>query len=209
MVMWERAWASLVWACAMGFFLVKNPRSARIVYRVQSLAEAALIGGFAVFSNQPALWLSVLLVVVVKAGAIPELIRRLTRGLEAAYGSQSRFGLASLLIMGLILTGLSLEVFRSGFPHPVLTGVLFGGWLLAFAQITVRFEVWSQTWAILSLETLTSSLMLVILNTLPLLADAGINLAALLAAALLAVLSARVAGTFGTTDARLLRELKG
>lgn len=206
----ERIFTSWVWVGAVAFLLAKNTRTSRIIYRVQSLGEAGLMGSYAWGAHSVGLWTSAGLIVVVKAGIIPHQVARRTIRMEQQYGSQSFVGLASMLVLAFVLTSGTLYVAAaSHMPHVLKMGLLLAGVLVVFMQLVGRYELWSQLWALLSLETLATSLVLVILNALPLVVDAGLDVAAWLLATVLAILVARAQHLFGTDDSRALTGLRG
>lgn len=202
--------ASLLWVTAVAQLLTKNPRSSRIVYRVQALAEAALVSGFAILYHQSLLWMSVGLILAVKVVAVPWTFRRLTGIIEDAYGSRARVGMAVQLFIAFLMTAATVGYASPGlFGHAPLGAVLLSGWLVSFMHLVARYDMWSLMWALLSLETLSTSIVLVVLQTFPPGLDIAVNLAAWATATLGGYLVRRVALTYPAADVRYLRGLKG
>ena len=207
--LWRTA-ASIIWLMTAALVLVRTNRSACTLYRVQALGEATLAGILAQASGDASLWFAVVAVLVLKVIVVPAILQHAHPSLGKDYGSRSPLGMTTLAfaMAGLTIAGILIGPWIET-RQPLVTGILFGSWLIALMQTSARYETWSLAWALLSLDTLSGSLALVVGNPLPELADLSIVGASIALALMLALLIARIAEMKKTTDVRNLKELTG
>lgn len=200
---------TVVWLMAVAMILVKTSRSSATLYRIQSIAEAAIAAALAV-TGDPWLWISVGLVLAIKTFFIPFLINHGSRPFAPHYSAKGPLGMASLLVIIAILTAGGLLLIRIGkIPHPTLTGLIFAALFVAFLHLSARYEIWSLMWALLSLDTVVGVGALIFGRGLPEVADVGINLASLALALVLTYLAVRIERIKHSLDTRTLEELIG
>lgn len=206
-IAWRIA-ASLVWLMAGALLLVKTNRSAGILYRWQALGEAALAIILSLKTQDNWLWITVAAIIIVKVAVVPEILNFRQTLLRDDYGARGPVGVTSLVLViaALTIAGIAIGAFP-GLIHPVTMGVLFGAWLIALVHGSTRYETWSMAWGLLSLDTVSSSLVLALGSTLPPVADLLITMTAVALAVLLALFSRRIAHLKQTTDVRALKEL--
>ncbi|SMC02396.1 Hydrogenase-4 membrane subunit HyfE [Sulfobacillus thermosulfidooxidans DSM 9293] len=208
--MWLRLTASLMWAFTVIVMLVKNNRSARILYRLDALAQASLLALLAESLHQNGLWFSAVLVVLVKVIVVPYVMHTGSYAVERDYSAQSRFGMAFVLIISLAVTILGFllgDQFHG--DHPITQGILWAAWLVAFVQMTLRYEIWSEAWGLLNFEVITSTLAIVLVSAFPLIPDILADGVAIGMALLLSVYMALMRAQYDSVDVRKAGELKG
>ena len=198
----------ILWLTAVGLMLVKNYRSAATLYRIQALAEALIAGGLAVTRGAPWIWLSVGLEVVAKIALVPRLIAR-NRRFRGEYGAKGPLGMASLLVLSLFFSGGGLILGQTMPVHPTLTGLFLAALFAASLHLSSRYELWSLTWALLSLDTVAGAGTLLLGSRLPEATDVGINLASLGLALVLSYLVVQIERVKRSADIRDLEELVG
>ena len=203
-----RLMLSTIWLMAVALMLVKTYRSATVLYRIQAVAESVVAAGLAVALHIPWLWLSAILIVLIKGGLIPRLMAR-TASTHADYSAKGPLGMATLLILAFILSAGGILLGKDSPSQPALTGLLFAALFVAFLHLSSRYELWSLLWALLNLDTVAGAAALVFGTGLPEIADVGINAASLGLALVLSYLAFYIDRIKGTRDVRDLEELIG
>ncbi len=205
-----RLMASIIWLFTAGSVLVKNNRSARILYQLNALAQAVLIGLLATLSAHPGLWISVALVLAIKVVGVPLVMRVGSDAVERDYSGQSRFGMSFILTLTAALTILGFYLGEElHMAHMVTEGILWAAWLVGFLHLVLRYEIWSEAWALLNFEIITSSLVLLMFSQFPLIPDALMDGVAVIMALLLGGFMALMRAQYHSADVRKAGELKG
>lgn len=204
-----RMFASLIWIMTISLLLVKAHRSAQASYRLQAVGEAGLLAVLAL-NNEPWLWLDVGLVLAIKEIVIPRILSSHGEVVSKDYGAKSAVGMAFLLMVAAIVTAAGLALGEvPGLARPLMSGILIGAWFISFIHLSARYETWSLSWALLSLDTVSGVLAVSVAGPLPEFAGVGMELAALAIAVLLAWLSRKIFTLLHTTDVRDVEELTG
>ncbi len=207
-ILWRLA-GSLIWVMAVAILLVKTHQSARLLYRLQALGEAGLLSVIAL-DHEPLLWIDVIMVLLIKEIAIPKILGPQKGMIARDYGAKGTVGMTFLLFVAAAFTlgGLALGQVP-GLLHPLVAGVLLGAWFVSFMHLSSRYETWSMSWALLSLDTISGALAVAVAGPIPEFAGVGIDVGALVVAVLLALLTRTIASTLHTTDVRDVEELIG
>lgn len=200
---------AVLWLTTVAMILVKTPQATTMLYRIQAAGEASVAAILAVAGHRPLLWAIVGLILVVKIMIIPAVVTRGLAPLGEEYGAKGPMGMTALLLLALILTSGGLLVGRLGFAHSLATGLVFAAMLVAFLQLSGRYEVWSLLWAMLSLETVMDAGALLLGTGLPTILEAGIGVTGLAMALVLVYVAAEVRRTIHSLDVRDLGELIG
>ncbi len=204
-----RIFASLIWITAISLLLVKAHRSAQASYRLQAVGAAGLLAVLAL-NHEPWLWLDVGVVLAIKELIIPRILSSHREVASQDYGAKSAVGMAFVLMVAGIVTAASLALGEvPGLAHPLMSGVLIGAWFISFIHLSARYETWSLSWALLSLDTVSGALAVSVSGPLGEFVGVGIELAALAMAVLLAWLSRKIFTLMQTTDVRDVEELTG
>lgn len=210
MTIWLRLMASFLWIFTAGSVLVKNNRSARILYRLDVLAQTGLFAVLAVLASNSGLWVSAALVLVVKGAGVPGVMRRGSYAVERDYSAQGKFGMSFVLALTVALTVMGFYLGQQlNVRHPVTIGILWAAWLVGFLHLTLRYEIWSEAWALLNFEIITSALAVLLLTQFPLVSDILTDGVAVAMALLLSVFMALMRTQYGSSDVRKAGELQG
>lgn len=205
-----RLTASVMWVLIFISVLVKNNRSARIVYRLDAVAQAVLIAVLAEAVHHSGLWISAALVLVVKAIVVPWVMRPGSYVVERDYSAHGPFGMAFVMIMAVAVTVLGFNIgVRFHGNLPIVQGILWGTWLVSLSHMILRYEVWSEAWGLLNFEVITSSLAILLVATFPLVSDILADGIAVGMALLLTSYMALMRVQYDSVDVRRAGELKG
>ncbi len=201
---------SAMWVFSVIMILVKNNRSARILYRLNGLTQSVLIALLAVILNRNGLWISALLVLAVKVFIVPRVMNSGSYVVERDYSAHSPVGMAFALIISVAVTIFGFLVGQQfhGYQN-VVQSILWGTWLVALLQMILRYEIWSEAWGLLNFEIVTSSLAVLLVTPFPLVSDILIDLVAIGMALLLTVYMALMRSQYDSVDVRKAGELKG
>ncbi|AEJ41898.1 hypothetical protein TPY_3746 [Sulfobacillus acidophilus TPY] len=210
MWLWHAS-ASLIWVMTGSLFIVKTPTTMPNLYRLQAVGEMLAVGALYVATRDPWLVLSLAILIGVKWFVVPGILTRSSAFARTTYGLSAPWGVSSLLIGDLVLTGLGIAVAHRLFStDPFTLGVLLASWFIALWHTVARYETWSLSWALLSLDTVSSALILVLAGRpLPPLIDVLMLTITTALAGLLALLSARIFNVKASTDVRDIKELIG
>jgi hydrogenase-4 membrane subunit HyfE len=202
--------AVLVWLTASLMVIVKTPNSSRTLYRWQALGEFGLGLGLFLQLKADAVMAVAGLVLIIKWWLIPKLMARSPALHADAYGHTAVWGVSALagIVLGLTIVGVWATT-RLDAPSFLATGLLLAAWFIAWIQLVGRFEIWNAAWALLSLDTVSSSIVLGWGHPLPLIIDLSTLAITISLALLLAWLSGRIVQLRGTSDLRHLKELIG
>lgn len=204
-----RIFGTLIWACAILIILVKTHQSARAVYRLQAIGEAGIMASLAI-GGLPVLWLDVALILAVKVVVIPKIMKGPTWAVTNDYGARGPVGLTTVLLVSVLCTVGGVAVGQlAGMHHPLILGLLLGGWFISFFHLSSRYETWSLGWGLLSLDTVSGALVVAAAGPVPEPLEIGINLGALATAVLLALLARKISNSMHTVDVRDIEELTG
>lgn len=207
---WLAILGGIIWLSTMGIAIMKTEHSTLQAYRLQAIMEAILAGWLAVSDHDPYLWISVALIIPIKLVVISSLMRRNFPRIERNYSFQSPFGLSALVLVAVLLSAGGILLGRlGGLPNPTLSGLLIASTLVAFVHLSSRYEIWSMLWAILSLDTIAGSGVLLWGRGLSEVTDVAINLTTLALALVLTYVGGRIAQVKNTVDVRELEELQG
>ncbi|MCL4494757.1 MAG: hypothetical protein M1294_08050 [Firmicutes bacterium] len=205
-----RVTVSAMWVFTVIMILVKNNRSARILYRLNALTQAVLLAFLALFLNQNGLWVSAGLVLTVKAFGVPRVMRSGSYVVERDYSAHSPVGMAFALIITVAVTIFGFLVGQQLHGYqPVVQSILWGTWLVALFQMILRYEIWSEAWGLLNFEIVTSSLAVLLITTFPLVPDILVDAVAIGMALLLTAYMALMRSQYDSVDVRKAGELKG
>jgi len=210
MWLWHAS-ASLVWLMTGGLLIVKTPTTMPNLYRLQAVGEMLAVGALYATTRDPWLVLSLALLIGVKWFVIPRMFTHSSAFTRATYGLSAPWGVSSLLVGDFVLTGLGIALaHRLQGPDPFSLGVLLASWFMALWHTVSRYETWSLSWALLSLDTVSSTLILVLVGrSIPPFVDVLTLAITTALAGLLAQLSARIFNTKASTDVRDMKELIG
>ena len=205
-----RAVVSALWVFTVIMILVKNNRSARILYRLNAFSQTVLIAALALTLNRNGLWISAVLVLIVKVLVVPRVMASGSYVVERDYTAHSPVGMAFVLIITVAVTILGFLVGQHLYSYPNVTqSILWGTWLVALLQMILRYEIWSEAWGLLNFEIITSSLAVLLVTSFPLISDILIDLVAVGMALLLTAYMALIRSQYDSVDVRKAGELKG
>jgi hydrogenase-4 component E len=183
------------------------------VFALQGLALAALVGVLAAHEGATELWVVGALMLVLRAGVLPWLLRRALAGSGDA-GRETRpvVNVATSLLTAAVLALLAYAVSRplvALAPSPATQAIPVGVTivLIGFFVLVTRRRALSQLVGFLLLDNGITAVGFLTTTDVGLLVEAGVSLDVLLAVLVLRILTARMRETFGDTDLDELREL--
>jgi hydrogenase-4 component E len=181
------------------------------VFALQGLALAALVAVLAGREGAPELLPAAAAILLLRAGALPWLLRR---ALPAAAARETRplVNVASSLLAAAVLTLLAYAVSRPLVelaPSPATRAIPAGVTvvLIGFFVLVTRRRALSQLVGFLLLDNGITAVGFLTTTSVGLVVEAGISLDVLLAVLVLQILTTRMRETFGGTDLDELREL--
>lgn len=143
----------LVWLCAVGLMIVKTDHSRVFMYRLQAFGQTLVILFAAIALDDMWLYIGAAITVVLKIGIIPSVVKRALHPADP-YGVKSTWGVGGMILAALVLSGGGVLAGRlGGLPHPGVAGLVLAALFVTFLHLSVRFELGSIVWAILSLDT--------------------------------------------------------
>ncbi len=200
----------LVWITAVLMALVKTDRSVNVLFRFQAVGELAVAAVLALTVPYAWLWLTVVAVALIKVVIIPKILFSHDALVQQDYGVRSPFGMSGLLLVFLAVTVFALAFTRAvGIGDPVLAGTVLAALLVSLVHLSARYEVWSISRALLSLETICATGVLVVGWTLKEPADLAIDLVALFLAFTISWVASTLMRLKGSVDVRDMKELIG
>lgn len=183
------------------------------VFALQGLALAALVAVLADREGTAELWAAAASILLLRAGALPWLLRRALAG-SADAGRETRplVNVASSLLAAAALTLLAYAVSRPLVelaPSPATRAIPVGVTvvLIGFFVLVTRRRALSQLVGFLLLDNGITAVGFLTTTGVGLVVEAGISLDVLLAVLVLQILATRMRETFGGTDLDELREL--
>ncbi|MGH9101968.1 MAG: hydrogenase [Acidimicrobiales bacterium] len=189
-------------------------RSQVRLYAFQSLVVAALAGEIGATRGIGELYVLASLSFVLKVIVIPGVVMRLTRGARVDLGGSSRLGVASMVLIGIVVAAFgflvlgSLHVRSTTIPTASL-GIATAVVLVSFVIIILRTDVVSQAIGFFSLENGVSVAGLVVAAGLPLIVELAFLSDLLVAVVVFGVLMRVHHGRGGTLSTDLLDRLRG
>ncbi len=179
---------------------------------VQGVALSALVLAVGAQAGEPEAPLAALLVLVVKAVAMPWVMLRTASAIRAGHAHGSRVGPAVQLLGGGVLTVLAYAVsgpLQGSSPDATSRAVPVGLSLvlLGFWQLLTRRSAFSQLVGFLMLDNGIATVALLTAGGLPLTIELGVTFDVLLVVVILTVLMVRLQRLQGSVDISELREL--
>lgn len=198
------------------FAMLRAPllRSQVRLYAFQSLVVTGLAIDVAASRHIDSLYLLALLTFVLKVVLVPGLVLRLLRGGEVGLAGSSLLGVASMIMIALVVSAIgffavgSLHVHSVALPTTALA-IAVAVVLVAFVLIILRSDVVSQAMGFFSLENGVSVASLVVAAGLPLVVDVAFLFDLLVAVVVFGVIMRVHHGRTKTLSTEDLNSLKG